>query len=61
MRCIVPPDITETNLQSMLRAGLPRKVAERIWNCRCLWLLSMHPDDIKKVIINIYLIYIYLI
>jgi hypothetical protein len=49
MRAIVPPDISETNLQAMLRAGLPRPVAERIWKCRCLWLLSMHPDDIKKV------------
>ena len=49
MRCIVPPDITETSLAAMIRAGLPRKVAERVWNCRCLWLLSMHPDDIKKV------------
>lgn len=49
MRAIVPPDISETNLQAMLRAGLPKPVAERIWKCRCLWLLSMHPDDIKKV------------
>lgn len=49
MRAIVPPDISETNIQAMLRAGLPRPVAERIWKCRCLWLLSMHPDDIKKV------------
>lgn len=49
MRAIVPPDVAETNLQAMLRAGLPKPVAERIWKCRCLWLLSMHPDDIKKV------------
>jgi len=49
MRCIVPPDIAETNLQAMIDAGLPRSVAERVWQCRCLWLLSMHPEDIKKV------------
>jgi hypothetical protein len=49
MRCIVPPNVTETSVQSMLDAGLPSPVARRVWQCRCLWLLSMHPEDIKKV------------
>lgn len=50
MRCIVPPDVAETSIQKMLDDGLPSPVARRVWQCRCLWLLSMHNDDIKKVI-----------
>ena len=49
MREFVPLDIYKTTLQRMVEQGLTEGVASRIWNCKALWLISTHPDDIRKV------------
>lgn len=49
MRCLIPPNIARTTLQKMLTDGVPKGVADRIWNKKVLWLLCMHSADIPKV------------
>jgi hypothetical protein len=49
MREFVPLDIYKTTLQRMIDQGLTPAVAARVWTCKALWLISTHPDDIRKV------------
>lgn len=49
MRGMIPPFIGTMNLHTLMETGLPKAVAERIWSKRSLWLIIMHPDDIRKV------------
>lgn len=49
MRKIVPPNISRTNLQTMISSGMDSTLAEYVWNTKILWLLCMHADDLPKV------------
>ena len=49
MRTLIPPDILQSSVTSMMEDGLPKTIANRVWSKRVLWLLRMHPDDIKKI------------
>jgi hypothetical protein len=49
MRCMIPPYIASMSLPSLMGTGLPTAVAERIWSKRSLWLIIMHPQDIRKI------------
>jgi hypothetical protein len=49
MRRLIPPNIARTTLQKMLSDGVPKGVADRVWNKKVLWLLCMHSADIPKV------------
>ena len=49
MRYLVPPNIARTDLKRMISDGVPKSVADRVWNKKVLWLLCMHATDIPKV------------
>ena len=49
MRYLIPPNIARTDMRKLLSDGIPKKVADRVWNKKALWLLCMHPADIPKV------------
>lgn len=49
MRGLVPEDIKECSLVELQTRGLPKSFAKRLWDKKALWLLRMHPDDIKKL------------
>lgn len=63
MRALVPPDILQSSVQSMMDDGMPKSIANRycevgfpyvcnvgrLWSKRVLWLLRSHPDDIKRI------------
>lgn len=49
MRGMIPPFIATLTLAGLLETGVPRAVAERLWSKRCLWLVVMHPRDIRKI------------
>jgi hypothetical protein len=49
MRGLIPPNITRTTLKQMRKEGVPRKIAERIWEKKILWLICMHEHDLPKV------------
>jgi hypothetical protein len=48
MRSLVPPDITQCNLES-LSSRMPKTLAQRLWTKKALWLVRMHEDDIKRI------------
>jgi hypothetical protein len=50
MRELIPLDIYKSNHKRLLDQGLPRSIADRVWNNKILWLIVMHPEDIAKVI-----------
>ena len=49
MRQLIPPNIARTDMRKVLSDGVPKKIADRLWNKKALWLLCMHPSDIPKV------------
>jgi hypothetical protein len=49
MRYLIPPNIARTDMQKLLSDGVPKKIANRVWSKKALWLLCMHPADIPKV------------
>lgn len=49
MRMIIPNDVTQTNVNKMIEEGVPKVIANRIWNKKALWLICMHADDIKRI------------
>jgi hypothetical protein len=49
MRAVIPPDVTQTNVNKMIEEGVPKVIANRIWNKKALWLICMHADDIKRI------------
>jgi hypothetical protein len=49
MRMLIPPDVTQTNVNKMIDEGVPKVIANRIWNKKALWLICMHADDIKRI------------
>jgi len=49
MRAIIPPHITKTKLKTIIKEGVPKDIAHRIWETKALWLICMHKDDIRKV------------
>jgi hypothetical protein len=49
MRGLIPPNIAKTDMKTMLKEGVPRDIAERVWQKKVLWLICMHADDLPKV------------
>ena len=49
MRYLIPSNIARTDMRKLLSDGVPKKIADRVWNKKALWLLCMHPADIPKV------------
>ncbi len=49
MRSLIPLNIAKMTIVGLVDAQLPLHVAERILANKGLWLIVMHPDDIRKV------------
>ena len=49
MRGLVPAQIAVMSRKDVIACGLPSAIADRIWNNKLLWLISMHDDDIPKI------------
>ena len=55
MRSIIPVYINRTNYHKLIEIYdkydllKAEDIADRIWNTKILWLISMHPDDLQKV------------
>lgn len=50
MRGYIPPHIFEATLDSLQEEdGLPKELAKRIMNKKCLWLIRMNIIDIEKI------------
>jgi hypothetical protein len=50
MRALIPTDVYKLSVQGMTQQGIPEGIAQRIISNKALWLITMHPDDISKVI-----------
>jgi len=49
MRALIPPNISKTDLKTMIADGVPRRVARHIWERKALWLICMHPSDVPRI------------
>ena len=49
MRSIIPINVGKMNVVGLVDNNVPLHLAERILANKGLWLIVMHPDDIKKV------------
>jgi hypothetical protein len=49
LRGLIPPDIKDCSLVELQQRGLPKALAKRLWDKKALWLLRMHPDDMRKL------------
>ena len=49
MRGIVPVDVRQISSATMQEQGLPKKVAQRIWQKKILWFVCSHTEDIARI------------
>ena len=51
MRGLIPLDISKRSVANLIEMGIPKPIAYRIFEQKALWILTMHPDDIFKVVL----------
>jgi hypothetical protein len=49
MRQLIPPDVRSSEKSKIIAEGIPETIAGRIWKTKALWLICMHPDDVKRI------------
>ena len=48
IRGFIPPDIVNTSKDVLIRKGVPREIAARVFSKKVLWFVRKHPSDIAK-------------
>lgn len=49
MRTLVPPDVNECGVDTLVARGLPERVAKRVLAVKALWLVRVEPKHISKL------------
>ena len=49
MRQLIPPDVLQHSLKSLVAEGLPKTAAKRLLEKPVLWLLRLQPVEFPKV------------